>query len=94
MFSRSPVFSLAPDAAGVDRIGWWDTSHPLRSGWAWGQEKLMDGTGAMSTEVGLGKLVLLAPKITFRGQNHMAFPFLFNSIYLGRAQPIRLSAGQ
>jgi hypothetical protein len=94
MFSRSPVFGLAPDADGVDRVGWWDTSHPLRSGWAWGQEKLVDGTSAMSAGVGQGTLVLLAPKVTFRGQNHMAFPFLFNSIYLGRAQPVRLNAEQ
>ncbi len=94
MFSRSPVFRLDDGAASVDRVGWWDTSSPLRSGWAWGQEKLLDGTSALATDLGDGQLFLFAPKITFRGQNHMAFPFLFNGIYLGRAEPIRLSANQ
>ena len=48
----------------------------------------------MGTRVGQGNLFLFTPKITFRGQSHMAFPFLFNSIYLGGTQATRLSAEQ
>jgi hypothetical protein len=33
--------------------------------------------------VGRGTLVLLGPEVTFRGQPHGTFKFLFNGIYLG-----------
>ena len=41
MFSASPTFRLVEqaDAKGLRRVGWFDTKSPLRSGWAWGQER-------------------------------------------------------
>jgi hypothetical protein len=92
LFSRSPVFTLDGNAEGVERVGWWDSPAPLRSGWAWGQHHLENGTSALTTSLGEGKLMLFAPKITFRGQSHMAYPLLFNSIFLGRAESARPTA--
>jgi hypothetical protein len=91
-FSRNQVFRMTEDAAGVQRIGWWDTATPLRSGWAWGQEKMEGGTSALSARLGQGQLFVFAPRITFRGQNHMAYPFLFNGILLGGARETNLEA--
>ena len=54
---------------------------PLRSGWAWGQHYLEDGVAVAEAEVGKGKLLLFGPEITFRGQPHGTFKFLFNGIY-------------
>ena len=84
-FDNSPVFHLEPDAAlkGVHPVAWFDTDHSLRSGWAWGQGYL-DGTVAMAEAmIGQGHLFLFGPEITFRGQPHGTFRFLFNGIYGG-----------
>ncbi len=88
LFSRSPVFGLEPGALrrGVKRIGWFDHDEPLRSGWAWGQERLKNGTTMLEARVGDGRLFLFGPKITFRGQSHGTFPLLFNAIHYGAAE--------
>jgi hypothetical protein len=83
MFDESPVFRLGPDAAarGVRRIAWFDSARPLRSGWAWGQERLEGGVAAAEADVGRGKLFLFGPEITFRAQPHGTFKLLFNALY-------------
>ena len=92
MFNNSPLFDLEPgaEAAGVKRLGWFDTDDPLRSGWAWGQERMQGGTALVEAELGDGRLFLFTPRITFRAQSHAAFPLLFNGIFYGSAddQPI------
>jgi hypothetical protein len=87
-FDNSPVFALAPDAAlkGVRPIAWFDTAQPLRSGWAFGQGYLERGVEAIDATVGKGKVYLFAPEITFRGQPHGTFKFLFNSLLLSVAR--------
>ena len=87
MISHSPLFDLAPgaDAAGVVRLGWFDTDRPLRSGWAWGQEHMQGGTALIQARLGDGELFLFTPRITFRSQSHAAFPLLFNGIFYGSA---------
>jgi Zinc carboxypeptidase len=82
-FDNDPVFRLKPDAAmkGVRAIAWFDNATPLRSGWAWGQNYLEGGTAALEATIGKGKVYLFSPEITFRGQPHGTFKFLFNGIY-------------
>ena len=82
-FNNSPVFRLNPDAAmkGIRPVMWFDSSTPLRSGWAWGQNFLEGGTAAVEATVGRGKLYLYGPEITFRAQPHGTFKFLFNGIF-------------
>ena len=89
MFSRAPTFRLGAgaEAQGVKKIGWYDSDKPLRSGWAWGQEYLKDGVGAMEVNFGDGKLFLFGPELTFRSQPHAMFPLVFNGIYYGTAKP-------
>jgi len=84
-FDDSPVFRLEPDAAakGVRPLAWFDTSSPLRSGWAWGQNYLQGGTAMVQADVGTGKLYLFGPEILFRGQPHGTFKLLFNGIFSG-----------
>lgn len=81
--SSSPVFKLSPAAIAkgeVTPIAWYATSSPLRSGWAWGQEYLLDGVAAFSAKVGKGNLVVFGPEIAFRSQTHGTFKFLFNQL--------------
>ena len=56
MFDENQVFQLGPDAAskGVRRIGWFDSDHPLKSGWAWGQENLDGGVADAGREIRAG----------------------------------------
>jgi len=87
-FDQSPAFRLGAEAAskGVRRIGWYEGKTPLRSGWAWGQERLEDAASVVEAEVGRGKLYLFGPEITFRAQPHGTFKLLFNGIHLGGAE--------
>jgi hypothetical protein len=82
MFSASPTFRLADDAAskGLRRVGWFDSKAPLRSGWAWGQERLEGGTAIVDARVGQGRLALFGPQVLFRGQPHGTFKLVFNGI--------------
>ncbi|MEO7084601.1 MAG: M14 family metallopeptidase [Gemmatimonadaceae bacterium] len=82
-FDNSPVFRLEPDAAlkGTKAVAWFDNATPLRSGWAWGQNYLEGGAAIVESTYGKGKVYLFGPEITFRGQPHGTFKFLFNGIY-------------
>ena len=88
MISHSPVFSLEKEQedAGLKSLGWFDSETPLRSGWAWGQERMKGGTALIEAELGSGKMFLFSPKITFRAQSHAAFPLLFNGIFYGSSE--------
>jgi hypothetical protein len=91
-FDNSPVFRLLP-AIPTKRaapVGWFSTPKPLVSGWAFGQQNLDGGTAVAEANVGEGKLFLFGPEITFRGQPHATFKFLFNAIDYATAQPITL----
>jgi hypothetical protein len=84
-FDDSPAFRLPSDsvAQGARRVAWYSTSTPLRSGWALGQRYLEGALAAVDAPVGRGRLFLFGPEITFRGQPHGTFKFLFNAIYAG-----------
>jgi Zinc carboxypeptidase len=83
-FNNNPVFRLEPNATarGVRPEMWFDSDKPLRSGWAWGQNYLEGGTTAFEATVGKGKAFAFGPEITFRGQPHATFKFLFNAILM------------
>ncbi|HEX8211818.1 MAG TPA: M14 metallopeptidase family protein [Longimicrobium sp.] len=83
MFDDSPVFRLGSDAAarGVRPVAWFEGKTPLRSGWAWGQDKLDGGVAAAEATVGQGTLYLFGPEVTFRAQPHGTFKLLFNTLY-------------
>ncbi|HTQ10542.1 MAG TPA: hypothetical protein VMI31_10760, partial [Fimbriimonadaceae bacterium] len=70
---------------GVDRIGWYDSDHSLRSGWALGQPYLKDTAAIAHAKIGKGHLYLFSPEITFRGQSYGAFKLLLNGIFLSAA---------
>ena len=44
----------------------------------------------LQSDVGKGKVYLFGPEITFRGQPHGTFKFLFNAIYLAGAESVTL----
>jgi hypothetical protein len=86
-YDNSPAFRLGSDAAakGVRPLAWFPNATPLRSGWAWGQSYLDGAVEAAEATVGRGTLYMFAPEITFRGQPHGTFKWLFNGIYGGTA---------
>ena len=87
-YDNSPAFRLGADAAakGVRPLAWFASASPLRSGWAWGQQHLDGAVEAVEAPVGKGTLYLFAPEITFRGQPHGTFKWLFNGIMIPRQQ--------
>mgnify|MGYP001817999769 CR=1 FL=1 len=84
-FSNSPVMRMEPAVAerSVTPVAWFDSSEPLRSGWAWGQQYLKGGVAVAEAKVGEGNLFLFGAEIANRGQPHGTFTFLFNGIFLG-----------
>jgi hypothetical protein len=91
-FDNDPAFHLQSDAAarGIERVAWFDTPAPLRSGWAWGQKALEGANEILTAPLGKGTVVLYGPQVHFRSQTHGAFRFLFNGVYLVQSDgPIR-----
>jgi hypothetical protein len=91
-FDNSPSFRLEPEASlrGIRPVAWFDSSQPLRSGWALGEGYLDQSVAVIEAPVGKGKLLLFGPEITFRAQPHGTFKFLFNGIYYGPAETVKL----
>jgi hypothetical protein len=91
-FDNSPVFALAAGRSplAARRVAWFASEAPLRSGWAWGQARLKDGVAIAEVPLGRGRLLLFGPEVTFRGQSHATFKFLFNGILSSRTEPARL----
>jgi len=85
-FDNSPAFRLAPGARekGVKTVAWFDNAAPLRSGWAWGQKVLDGASEIVVAPLGAGSVVLYGPEVSFRGQTHGTFRFLFNGLYYGQ----------
>ena len=92
-FDNSPVFDLLPEASRqkVVPVAWFENKNPLRSGWVWGDQYLHRGVEVVEAPLGKGKVFLFAPEITFRGQPHGTFKFLFNGIFYGPAEAISLN---
>jgi hypothetical protein len=74
------TFRLLPGSEDLQKVAWFDSKAPLRSGWAYGQQYLDGGTTIIDARVGKGRLVLFGPQILYRGQPHGTFKFLFNGI--------------
>jgi hypothetical protein len=91
-FDNSPVFKLLPNAAEkkTSAVAWFAGAKPLDSGWAWGQQYLDGGTAAAEATVGEGKMFMMGPEVTFRGQPHGTFKLLFNGLYYGSAETVML----
>ena len=88
-FFRNPAFTLAPEAAarGVRPVAWLGKGDYLMSGLAVDKRgKDADGVLVIEASVGAGKLYLLAPQVTFRGQPHATFKLLFNPLHLATAK--------
>jgi hypothetical protein len=86
-FDQSPAFYLDPDAAqkGVKTVAWYGNGTLLDSGWAWGEKYIHNTAAIAEATVGKGKVVLYGPEVTFRGQPHSTFKFLFNGVLYGPA---------
>ena len=91
-FAGSPAFRLLPEAnlKRTRPVAWYASAEPLRSGWAWGQHYLNGAVAIAEADVGEGKVYLFGPEITFRGQPHGTFKFLFNAIQLAGAKSVTL----
>lgn len=81
MFDDSPAFDMEKVENPPAIVGWYDSEAPLRSGWAWGQERLK-GLQAILDFAPTGRnVVLLGPELNFRSQPHASFKVWFNAIF-------------
>ncbi len=86
-FDSSPVFRMVPEEkAKATTVAWFAAPQTLDSGWAWGQAYLDGGTAIAEATIGRGKVFVIGPEVTFRGQPHGTFKLLFNGIFYGSAE--------
>ncbi len=85
-YNNNPTYTITAGAANVKRVSWFASEDPLKSGWAWGQKALNDTSGVIDADVGKGKVFVLAPEVTQRGQAYGTFRFLLNGLYYGPSQ--------
>lgn len=91
-FDNNPVFRLAEDekAKGRNPVVWFSGKDTLDSGWALGQE-LLDGAAAVvEAQAGEGKVFVLGPQVTFRGEPDGTYKLLFNGLFYGAAKAATL----
>jgi hypothetical protein len=86
-FDNSPVFNVG---AGVKSVASFVGKQTLDSGWAWGQEYLDGATAVAEAKVGEGKVLMMGPEVTFRGEPHATFKLLFNGVLYGNSQAATL----
>ena len=89
-FDNSPVFPRSKDTAAA---AWFAGPETLTSGWALGQQSLDGRVAVAEAKVGEGKVFLMGPEVTFRGEPHVTFKFLFNGVLYGPAKPETLRKG-
>jgi hypothetical protein len=83
-FDNSPVFPKSKDA---NTVAWFAGPETLTSGWALGQQNLDGRVAVAEAKVGEGKVFMMGPEVTFRGEPHATFKFLFNGVLYGSATP-------
>jgi hypothetical protein len=81
-FDDSPVYKVEGNAR---RVAWYPNAAPLRSGWALGQPYLNGGAAVIDVPLGRGRVLVFGPEITYRGQPHGTFKFLFNGLLYPKA---------
>jgi hypothetical protein len=92
-FDSSPVFHITPsDSVKTTNVAWYAGKETLDSGWALGQAYLDGGTAVAEANVGQGKVIVIGPEVTFRGQPHGTFKLLFNGLFYGNATATTLPA--
>jgi hypothetical protein len=69
----------------VKPVAWFTGKTTLESGWAWGQELLDGGVAVAEAKVGEGKVFVMGPEVTFRGEPHATFKLMFNAVIYGGA---------
>ncbi len=88
-YDNNPVFAR-PTSPDVLPVAWFDSANPVRSGWAWGQQRLEGATAVADVRVGAGRLILIGPLVAFRAHPHGTFKLLFNSVHYAGATPLVL----
>ncbi len=91
-FDNSPVFRIpqAVKDSGATPVAWFAGKDTLDSGWALGQQLLDGATAVVEARQGEGKVFVLGPEVTFRGEPDGTFKLLFNGLFYGAAKPATL----
>lgn len=78
MFDNSPAFRIGSEQ--IEPIAVFDSAKPLRSGWAWGQEKLEGLVAIARVPLGKGDFILCGPELLFRAQPSGSIRLVFRAI--------------
>ena len=94
-FSNSPAFDVGytgrgarQATEGVTVAGTYATEDLLMSGWLLGERHLAGRAAVVTAQIERGRAVLLGFRVQHRAQPPATFKLLFNSLYLGSAEPV------
>ncbi len=91
-FDNNPVFRLPTDAKakGETPVAWFSGKDTLDSGWALGQQLLDGASAVVEAKAGEGKVFVMGPEVTFRGEPDGTYKLLFNGLFYGAAKAVTL----
>ena len=88
-FDNDPVFTVAADTSGADLAASPGSRTPLPfAAGGLGPAVSRQGRASVETNVGKGRLFLMAPEVLFRSQPHGCYKLFFNGLYLSVAPGI------
>jgi len=83
---QSPAFEVREGTV----VGRYPPTSVLQSGWILGEQYVQDRACVAEVRFGRGRVILLGPRVQFRAQTRGTYKLLFNSIYYGSADEVRL----
>lgn len=82
----SPAFEVLEGRV----IGRYAPSQVLRSGWILGEKHIQDRACIVEVPYGRGRVILVGPRVQHRAQTRGTYRLLFNAIYSGAADEVKL----
>jgi len=87
-FANSPTFRILPyseEQAKPEMAGKFPGENVVLSGWMLGEKYLQNKAAVVEVPLSQGRIILLGPRVQYRGQTVGTFKFLFNSLFYGAA---------
>jgi len=81
LFARNAAFETQRDFKGSVLLSYPKDENPLQSGYILKPEKIQGKAAALDVSHGKGHIILTGFRPQWRGQSHLMFKFLFNSLF-------------
>ncbi len=92
-YDNNPLFrEPASNSATMQPVVRLGADTVVKSGWAWGLDHAKNTVAVADVQAGAGRVLLYGPLVMFRAHPHGTFKLLFNGLYYGTAEWVRLGS--